>query len=59
VEFAQKRLLETGNVLFSALDAGFGDLSNFYRVFKKETGLTPRQYIEGYTTARLPGTVID
>ncbi len=50
VEFAKKRLLETDNVLFSALDAGFGDLSHFYRVFKQVTGLTPRQYIESYTT---------
>jgi len=50
IEFAKKRLLETGNVLFSALEAGFGDLSHFYRVFKQATGQTPKSFIEGQTT---------
>lgn len=45
VDFAKKRLLETENVVFACFDAGFGDLSNFYRVFKKATGVTPRSYI--------------
>lgn len=49
VDFAKKRLLETENVVFAGLDAGFGDLSNFYRVFKKATGVTPRGYIERKT----------
>lgn len=50
LDFAKKRLSETGNILLSALDAGFGDLSHFYRVFRRSTGLTPRQYIDGQTT---------
>jgi len=51
VRFAQGRLLETGDILQASLDAGFADLSNFYRVFKSETGVTPRQYIDGHTSA--------
>lgn len=45
VEFAKKRLLETENVLYSALEAGFGDLSHFYRVFRNATGKTPKQFV--------------
>jgi AraC-like DNA-binding protein len=45
LEYAKKRLLETGNVLFAALESGFGDLSHFYRAFKKATGKTPKQYV--------------
>ena len=45
IDFAKRRLLETENIPFSGLDAGFSDLSHFYRVFKKQTGLTPRQFI--------------
>jgi AraC-like DNA-binding protein len=43
--FAQKRLLETDNVLFAALESGFGDLSHFYRAFKKARGKTPMKYM--------------
>lgn len=46
IDYAKKRLGESGNVLVSALESGFGDLSHFYRVFKKETGLTPKQFIK-------------
>ena len=46
VNFAKARLVETGNIAFAALDAGFGDLSHFYRVFKAATGLTPGDYIQ-------------
>lgn len=45
VRLAKERLLETGEVLQASLDAGFADLSNFYRVFRLETGLTPKQFI--------------
>jgi AraC-like DNA-binding protein len=51
VRFAQGRLLATGDILQASLDAGFADLSNFYRVFKSETGVTPRQYIDGRASA--------
>lgn len=52
IRFAQGRLLETGDILQASLDAGFADLSNFYRVFKTEFGMTPRQYIDGRTAAK-------
>lgn len=45
VALAQQLLLETGNILHASLDAGFGDLAHFYRVFKQISGMTPKQYI--------------
>ncbi len=45
LDFAKKRLAKTGDVAASAHEAGFGDLSHFYRVFKQATGETPRQFI--------------
>ncbi|VAV92984.1 hypothetical protein MNBD_ALPHA01-1924 [hydrothermal vent metagenome] len=47
IELARKLLQETGNILHASLDAGFGDLSHFYRVFKQVSGITPKQYIDG------------
>lgn len=49
IALAKRELLETGNILYASLESGFGDLANFYRVFRKLTGLTPRQYIEQHT----------
>ncbi len=46
IELAQKLLQETGNIVHASIDAGFGDLSHFYRVFKQFTGITPKQFIE-------------
>ena len=51
VEYAQRVLRETDDILFAAAEAGFGDLTHFYRVFKKLTGLTPRQFIDGRSPA--------
>jgi AraC-like DNA-binding protein len=45
VEYAKKLMIETGNILYAAFETGFGDLAHFYRVFKKITGQTPRQFI--------------
>jgi AraC-like DNA-binding protein/mannose-6-phosphate isomerase-like protein (cupin superfamily) len=45
INYVKKRLLESGNIEFSAYDAGFNDITNFYRVFKKFTGKTPKQYL--------------
>ncbi len=55
IALAKRELLETGNILYASLESGFGDLANFYRVFRKLTGLTPRQYIEKHTAANRPG----
>lgn len=45
VTYAQQRLRETGAILASALDAGFEDLSHFYRIFRRHTGTTPRRFL--------------
>jgi AraC-like DNA-binding protein len=47
VDYAQRLMLETDDILFASNEAGFGDLTHFYRVFKKLTGVTPKQFIEG------------
>jgi AraC-like DNA-binding protein len=45
VEYAKRLMLETGDILFASFEAGFGDLTYFYRVFKKLNGSTPKQFI--------------
>ncbi len=47
IEFACQRLDETGHILYACHNSGFNDLAYFYRVFKKFTGKTPGQYLEG------------
>jgi AraC-like DNA-binding protein len=41
---ARRLVAEPVTVLDAALDAGFGDLSNFNRVFRAEFGVSPRGY---------------
>lgn len=42
---AAKTLIEKGNLLETvAEEAGFGDYSGFYRAFRQEYGISPRQY---------------
>ncbi len=45
LDYAVDRLLETGNIQYASLDAGFGDLAHFYRVFKARMGTTPKRYL--------------
>jgi AraC-like DNA-binding protein len=45
VEYAKRLLIETENVIYSAFEAGFNDVTHFYRVFKKSTGTSPKQFI--------------
>ncbi len=45
IEYAKRIMLETEDVLFAAFESGFGDLTQFYRVFKKNAGCTPKQFI--------------
>lgn len=47
VDYAKRLMLETGDILFALTEAGFGDLTHFYRIFKRLTGVTPKQFIEG------------
>ncbi|MDF2634239.1 MAG: transcriptional regulator with only domain, AraC family [Pelosinus sp.] len=45
VEKARQMLLTTDtNILNIALSCGFGSLSTFYEFFKKQVGLTPKEY---------------
>jgi AraC family transcriptional regulator len=43
-EAAVRIALEPDRILDIALDAGFGDVSNFNRTFRSEFGVSPRQY---------------
>jgi AraC-like DNA-binding protein len=45
VEYAKRIMLETEDIVYAALESGFGDLAHFYRVFKKTTGSTPKRFI--------------
>jgi AraC-like DNA-binding protein len=53
IEYAKRLMLETDNILFASIEAGFGDLTHFYRVFKKLTGQTPKQFIAARRHAAL------
>jgi transcriptional regulator GlxA family with amidase domain len=50
-----KRLLETGKSRVDAVGArvGYRDLSTFRRLFKRETGLSPREYQRSFARRRL------
>ncbi|MCM8537723.1 MAG: AraC family transcriptional regulator [Lentisphaeraceae bacterium] len=50
IHYACERLKETKQITFSAFDAGFNDISFFYRVFKKHVGVTPKQYVKSITS---------
>lgn len=42
-----KELILEGNTLFdSCFNAGFSDYANFYKVFKKYTGISPKQFLK-------------
>lgn len=45
IRIAKNRLIATGNVTRVAYDLGFDYPHHFSRMFKKHTGMTPRQYI--------------
>lgn len=44
--YAQERLRETGQIKYAAIASGYNDVTHFYRVFKRLTGMTPGEYIE-------------
>jgi AraC family transcriptional regulator len=43
-EAARRLATEHGRILDVALDCGFGDVSNFNRMFRSEFGVSPRQF---------------
>lgn len=45
IEYAKHIMLETEDIMYAALESGFEDLAHFYRVFKKNTGFTPKRFI--------------
>lgn len=45
IEYACDRLRETGHILYACHESGFNDPAYFYRVFKKQTGMTPGQFL--------------
>ena len=45
INYACERLRETRQIAFSAFDAGFNDISFFYRTFKKHMGITPKEFL--------------
>jgi AraC family L-rhamnose operon regulatory protein RhaS len=46
IEFACRRLDETGHIVYACHESGFNDVTYFYRVFKQELGMTPGEYLE-------------
>ena len=54
VGYAKRLMLETDDILFASAESGFGDLTHFYRVFKKLTGVTPKQFIAAQKRRALP-----
>ncbi|MFM8717206.1 MAG: helix-turn-helix domain-containing protein [Spartobacteria bacterium] len=52
IGFAIERLRETGHILYACHESGFNDLAYFYRVFKKQTGLTPGEFLHRNADAR-------
>ncbi len=53
IEAAKRQLETTGDDIFSVMEAsGYSDIKNFRQLFKKFTGLTPKEYRNKYGTAR-------
>jgi AraC-like DNA-binding protein len=46
IAYAKDRLRESGQIMHAAVAAGYSDVTHFYRVFKKMTGLTPGQFLQ-------------
>lgn len=58
IEYACQRLDETGHILYACHGSGFNDLAYFYRVFKKQTGMTPGEYLRESGDFKITGSEI-
>jgi transcriptional regulator GlxA family with amidase domain len=56
-----KRLLETSNLNVELIGerVGYGDLSTFRRLFKRETGVAPREYQQRFSSRKRPRTKLN
>jgi AraC-like DNA-binding protein len=50
--FARQRIMHTGRIAASALEADFGDISHFYRCFRQYEGTTPARYLRAAAASR-------
>mgnify|MGYP002623818750 CR=1 FL=1 len=57
VAYAQERLRQTGQIMYAAVAAGFSDVTHFYRVVKRMTGMTPGDYLEEISSDAPPTDV--
>ncbi|MCE7067961.1 GlxA family transcriptional regulator [Dyadobacter sp. CY326] len=57
IEAAKKLLAQTDqSVLEVMLNSGYNDLKSFRQLFKKSTGVTPKEYRDKFNIARLDGS---
>ena len=49
VEYAARLMVESGNILDALYAAGFGDVTHFYRTFRRYMGVTPKSHIAAYS----------
>ena len=54
ITLAARLIRETADIATSAFEAGFNDLSHFYRVFVRHFGYTPGRCMDGSSATQLP-----
>lgn len=51
IKYAMERLRETQHILYSCYESGFRDVAYFYRVFKRQSGMTPGEFLASGNSA--------
>lgn len=51
IEYSMERLRETRHILYSCYESGFRDVAYFYRVFKRQSGMTPGEFLASCDSA--------
>ena len=51
INYAMERLRETQHILYSCYESGFRDVAYFYRVFKRQSGMTPGEFLASCDSA--------